>query len=251
MTSNDHGLPAQVKSASLTLTLRHCALHFSQKGHQALDFKIASLKYHGHPPDPTFQLLKKPTNVLLATTPFLEARGSSASAFLRWLWRKLWHIAISCPSKFRPWRRSDPQTAEYSLLPGDSTWCSITECLNHWRRERLCHSAVAGIASMHWVTLVSRQSRVRLLGQRSVWTPPLRRLNSGPTYHHAHTKVAAHGTHLLDLLLSGSFFPYHIAKFIFLDGLGMMGYARSPVSFQRSRRSQKNISNMSCGKIRR
>ena len=53
---------------------------------------------------------------------------------------------FSGPSKFRPWRRSDPQTAEYSLLPGDSTWCSITECLNHWRQERLCHSAVAGIA---------------------------------------------------------------------------------------------------------
>ena len=73
---------------------------------------------------------------------------------------------ISGPSKFRPWRRSDPQTAEYSLLPGDSTWCSITECLNHWRQERLCHSAVAGMASMHWVRLVSRQSRVWTAGTK-------------------------------------------------------------------------------------
>ena len=88
MTSNDHRLPAQVKSASLTLTLTlgHCALHFS--GTSSPWLKIASHKYSGHPWYRTFQLLKKPTNVLLATTPFLEARGSSASTFLRWLCRQ-------------------------------------------------------------------------------------------------------------------------------------------------------------------
>ena len=84
MTSNDHGLPAQVKSA--ILTLGHCALHFS--GTSSPWLKIASHKYSGHPWYRTFQLLKKPTNVLLATTPFLQARGSSASTFLRWLCRQ-------------------------------------------------------------------------------------------------------------------------------------------------------------------
>ena len=163
MTSNDHRLPAQVKSASLTLTLTlgHCALHFSGTSSPWLQNRIPQILWASLIPN--LSAAEEANQCTPCNDAFPAGKGQlRINVFTLTLATGV----ISGPSKFRPWRRSDPQTAEYSLLPGDSTWCSITECLNHWRQERLCHSAVAGMASMHWVRLVSRQSRVWTAGTK-------------------------------------------------------------------------------------